>query len=100
VRTTIEITPEHRAKLLDLAARRGQRGLSAVLSEAIEAYLADHQKRDVQQAARKLMGAISPKDAQQLRRDTFALRKRRRSSSLLTRNNKHFARVRGLRLAD
>jgi predicted transcriptional regulator len=37
MRTTIELKPEHRARLLELAARRGQKGLSAVIQEAIDA---------------------------------------------------------------
>ena len=39
MRTTIEIKPEHRAKLLELAARRGQKGFSQLIAEALEAFL-------------------------------------------------------------
>ena len=40
MRTTIELKPEHRARLLELAARRGEKGFSSVIAEAVDAYLA------------------------------------------------------------
>ena len=39
MRTTIEIRDEHRAKLLEMAARRGEKGFSSIVSEAIELIL-------------------------------------------------------------
>jgi len=39
VRTTIEIKPGHRARLLEVAARRGEKGFSSVIAEALESYL-------------------------------------------------------------
>lgn len=39
MRTTIEIKPEHRARLLELAAHRGEKGFSTVVAEALELYL-------------------------------------------------------------
>lgn len=39
MRTTIELRPEHRAKLLELSARRGEKGFSSVIAEAIDTYL-------------------------------------------------------------
>ena len=39
MRTTIEIRDEHQARLLDLAARRGDKGFSRIIAEAIESYL-------------------------------------------------------------
>jgi hypothetical protein len=39
MRTTVEMKTEHRIALLALAAKRGQKGFSAVLAEAIEEYL-------------------------------------------------------------
>jgi len=41
MRTTIEISDEHRARLLELAARRGEKGFSLLVSEALERYLED-----------------------------------------------------------
>jgi len=39
VRTTIELKPEHRARLADLAARKGAKGFSSIIAEAIDVYL-------------------------------------------------------------
>ena len=39
MRTTIELTDEQRARLLAVAARRGLRGYSLVVQEALAAYL-------------------------------------------------------------
>ena len=41
MRTTVEITDAHRARLLDLAARRGEKGFSRLVQEAIDCLLAD-----------------------------------------------------------
>ncbi|MGD8362208.1 MAG: hypothetical protein PVJ04_12345 [Gemmatimonadota bacterium] len=41
MRTTIEISDEHRARLLELAARRGEKGFSVLVTEALEKYLED-----------------------------------------------------------
>lgn len=75
VRTTIELKDEHRAKLLELAARRGQKGFSDVLAEAIETYLTslsrDEEKR---QAALQLRGSLTEKEADELRKATRSLR--------------------------
>jgi predicted transcriptional regulator len=75
MRTTIELKDEHRARLLELAARRGQKGFSGVLAEAVEAYLEslsrDEEKRRV---ALDLRGSLTEKEADQLRRATRSLR--------------------------
>ena len=39
MRTTIEMKPEHRARILELAATRGEKGFSTVVAEALELYL-------------------------------------------------------------
>ena len=46
MRTTVEIKPEHRSALLAFAVRRGYKGFSAVLEEAIEIYLANEAERE------------------------------------------------------
>ncbi len=45
MRTTVEMKPEHRSALLALAARRGEKGFSSVLAEAIEEYLNEEKTR-------------------------------------------------------
>jgi hypothetical protein len=42
MRTTIEMKPEHRARIVELANARGDRGFSAVVGEALEMYLQAH----------------------------------------------------------
>lgn len=39
MRTTVELTQEQRARLLELAARRGEKGFSKLVQEAVDAYL-------------------------------------------------------------
>ena len=46
MRTTVEITPEQRAKLLELAARQGRKGFSHLVREALELFLARQQELD------------------------------------------------------
>lgn len=76
MRTTVEIKPEHRARLLELAARRGAKGFSQLVSEALEAYLLAEADRDAQrQRAARLKGSLSSRDATALRDTTEALRK-------------------------
>jgi hypothetical protein len=75
MRTTIEIKPEHRAKLLELAARRGAKGFSELVGEALEAYLRAEADREAMRArAVRLRGALPARDARSLRETTVALR--------------------------
>jgi hypothetical protein len=75
MRTTVEIKPEHRSALLAIAARRGDKGFSGVVEDAIEQYLEGEEKRRHQRAElMNLGGALSPQDAADLREETRALR--------------------------
>jgi len=68
MRTTIELKPEHRARLLELAARRGEKGFSSVIAEAVDAYLAKTTEGErVRQRALALRGKLRPRDAERLR---------------------------------
>ena len=76
MRTTIEIDDSHRAKLLELAARRGEKGFSRIISEAIEAYLKSTGRSDVLcRDALKLRGCLSSKQADVLRSVTAEIRR-------------------------
>lgn len=76
MRTTVEMKPEHRSALLALAARRGDKGFSAVLEEAIEVYLADQAGREKRRdLLLSLAGSLSESDAEELRRTTQELRR-------------------------
>jgi hypothetical protein len=75
MRTTIEIKPEHRARLLELAARRGQKGFSQLVEEALETYLnAQGTRAQTRARARLLQGALSARDAKALREATAKIR--------------------------
>ena len=75
MRTTIEIKPEHRARLLELAARRGEKGFSSVIAEAVEVYLAGGtgQERSRKRALR-LRGTLPRDEARRLQQSSDTLR--------------------------
>lgn len=67
--------PEHRRALIDLAARRGEKGFSSVIAEAIEEYLNSEPTREERRKALlSLAGSLPEKDADDLRSSTAALR--------------------------
>jgi DNA anti-recombination protein RmuC len=65
VRTTVEITDEQRAALLELAARRGDKGFSRLVQEAIDRYLADEGTRKERVEAALALGASMSEKASQ-----------------------------------
>ncbi|MGB9660854.1 MAG: ribbon-helix-helix protein, CopG family [Moorellaceae bacterium] len=66
MRTTIEISNETRAKLMALAAKRGLRGYSEIVNEAIEEYLARLERREEEIAEiLKLAGSLSEEESRQ-----------------------------------
>ncbi len=75
VRTTIEMKPEHRSALLALASRRGQKGFSGVLGEAIESFLRGEVEREKRRKTLlSLGGSLSKKEGEDLRRTVKELR--------------------------
>jgi len=76
MRTTIEIKPEHRARLLELAARKGVKGFSSLVEEALERYfVAQAQEEGKRAKAASLYGVMSKKDADGLREEADRMRK-------------------------
>jgi hypothetical protein len=76
MRTTVELKAEHRSRLLAIAARRGEKGFSNVLAEAVEAYLESQGEWERRrQKALALQGCLKPEEARQLRETAVALRK-------------------------
>lgn len=67
MRTTVEIRDEQRMALAALAAKRGIRGFSALVQEAIDHYLAEMQADDLD-AVLALRGTLKDEDADELRR--------------------------------
>lgn len=79
MRTTVEIKPEHRSALLAIAARRGEKGFSAVLEEAIEGFLRSQGERQRRKRkALSLQGCLSDREAADLRETARSLRESRR----------------------
>lgn len=69
------MTDEHRAALLELAARRGLKGFSMLVEDAIASYLvAEAARDDRRHAALRLRGALEGEEARSLRDRTQALR--------------------------
>jgi Arc/MetJ family transcription regulator len=77
MRTTIEVTDEQRAKLVHLAARRGLKGFSALVQEALDQYLEARGGQDeAVRLALAVRGTLKGKEADAL---AEACREARRS---------------------
>jgi metal-responsive CopG/Arc/MetJ family transcriptional regulator len=75
VRTTIELSDDQRARLLAAAARRGEKGFSTLVQEAVDRYLqeeADRQERV--RRALTLAGSLSDEAADALEASVRRLR--------------------------
>lgn len=67
MRTTVEITDEQHRALTSLAQRRGHRGLSALVQEALDAYL-QSMSADETEFLLGLEGMLSDEEEQEVRR--------------------------------
>jgi len=69
MRTTIELSDDHRSPLHSLAARRGLRGYSKLIQEAIDFYIKEKVKRrnDIKHLL-KMKGTWSDEEAQKFRK--------------------------------
>lgn len=77
MRTTVELSDEIRAKLLELAARRGERGFSALVEEALARYLEEEdERRRRSERARAVLGTLDEEDASAVEASIEALRAR------------------------
>jgi len=75
MRTTIEITPEQRARLMELAARRGEKGFSKLVQQALDAYLrAQAGEEEKRRRALMLKGSLDAREAEGLRAATREIR--------------------------
>ena len=75
MRTTIEMKPEHRARVLELAASRGDKGFSNVVAEALELYLETQRRRTAAiQNALTLKGSMKGAEATDLATATRKIR--------------------------
>jgi metal-responsive CopG/Arc/MetJ family transcriptional regulator len=77
MRTTVEIPDALRARLLELAARRGEKGFSNLVREAVELYLAGADTREeARRRAIAVLGSVREDDARQLEESARRLRER------------------------
>ncbi len=75
MRTTIELKPEHRSRLLAIAAKRGEKGFSSVIHEAVESYLSEEAERSARRArVLHLRGILKHKEAAELQKNAASLR--------------------------
>lgn len=75
MRTTVEIRDDLRAKLLALAAERGEKGYSRIVEEALELYLTERERSE--EGLRELLalrGSLSDEDAEAVRGEIRKLR--------------------------
>jgi Arc/MetJ-type ribon-helix-helix transcriptional regulator len=67
MRTTVEITDEQRARLLQIAASRGQKGFSGLVQEAIDLLLERESHRATQvQRALEALGSVRSAEADEM----------------------------------
>jgi len=67
VRTTIDLPNEKRARLLAIAARRGLRGYSEVVNEAVDRYLEEEERRRANVGkVLALEGVLSAEEAEEV----------------------------------
>jgi predicted transcriptional regulator len=76
MRTTVEIKDEYRARLQEIAARRGLKGFSTLVEEAIELYLQGlPAQEDKLKKTLALRGSLSTAEADRLLESTRLLRR-------------------------
>jgi hypothetical protein len=66
MRTTVELSTAHRARLLRLAAERGEKGFSRFIAEALDDYFENRGLGDDRESARRLRGILGEADARDL----------------------------------
>jgi hypothetical protein len=75
MRTTIEKKPEHRARILELAASRGEKGFSHVVAEALDLYLEGVEGRtEAIRTALALKGSMSETEVLGLSEEILKIR--------------------------
>ncbi len=75
MRTTIELTDRQRAKLLELAAQRREKGFSTLVQEAVDRYLAEEESKSARVAsALALEGSFEPEQADALEESVHRMR--------------------------
>jgi metal-responsive CopG/Arc/MetJ family transcriptional regulator len=77
MRTTIDLPDEQRAKLLELAARRGEKGFSRLIQEALDRYLDEEERRERRvREALSVLATLGDEEANALEDSVVRLRER------------------------
>ncbi len=77
MRTTIELKPAQRAELLRLAAKRGIKGFSSIIEDALDEYLLrESRKQHLILAALETRGAFSGKGGEEFESRASTLREK------------------------
>ena len=74
----MELTDRQRSKLLELAARRGEKGFSRLVQEAVDRYLVELEERERDartQAAIAVLGTLDDETAEAMRETSCRLRR-------------------------
>lgn len=81
MRTTIELSDELRARLLAMAARRGEKGFSSLIETAVERYLEEEERRQARvRDAISTIGSLEDDEAERMRKAVESVRSTWRSS--------------------
>lgn len=76
MRTTIELDDHLRAKLLEAAAKRGEKGFSSIVCEALSEYFDEASRREERvRDALAVLGSVSDDEADRLDKDFRRLRR-------------------------
>jgi len=76
MRTTIELDDTLRGRLLDLAARRGVKGFSSIVQEALDQYFAlEDRRQGTVDRALSALGSLSDEEADRLEDEVRSLRR-------------------------
>lgn len=75
MRTTIELTPTQRERLLAAAARRGEKGFSSIVGEALDRYFdAEADRLSRVERAIAAIGSLTEESADRMEADAARLR--------------------------
>lgn len=75
MRTTVELRDDLRARLLNLAARRGEKGFSRLVEEALDQFLDSQEAREAaRRRAQVARASLAPEEADELEARTIAIR--------------------------
>ena len=75
MRTTIEIADSQRARLLEIAGARGEKGYSSLIQEAIELFLKERQRKEgMVKAALAQRGALNDDEADEFEKRVQQIR--------------------------